>query len=98
MRHWWLLYDRVSPQCGIVGGYVYRGSAIPELQGVYLFSDFCSGFVWGLDAEAVAAGQPAVAQLLDAPQGFVSFGEDDAGELYLVALDGSIYRIAAEEA
>ena len=93
------LYDRVSPQCGIVGGYVYRGSAIPELQGVYLFSDFCSGFVWGLDADAVAAGQPAVAQLLlDAPQGFVSFGEDDAGELYLVALDGSIYRIAAEEA
>jgi hypothetical protein len=46
----------------------------------------------------VAAGQPAQASLLlDAPQGFVSFGEDDAGELYLVALDGSIYRIAAEE-
>ncbi len=93
------LYDRVSPQCGIVGGYVYRGSAIPELKGVYLFSDFCSGYVWGLDAAAVAAGQPAAAQLLlDAPQGFVSFGEDDAGELYLVALDGSIYRIAAEVA
>jgi glucose/arabinose dehydrogenase len=93
------VYERVSPQCGIVGGYVYRGTAIPELQGVYLFSDFCSGFVWGLDAAAVAAGQPVAAQLLlDAPQGFVSFGEDDAGELYLVALDGSVYRIAAEEA
>ena len=53
--------------------------------------------MWGLDAAAVAAGQDVVAQLLlDAPQGFVSFGEDDAGELYLVALDGSIYRIVAE--
>jgi hypothetical protein len=93
------VYDSVSPQCGVVGGYVYRGSDIPELQGVYLFSDFCSGYLWGIDADAVAAGGEAVAhQLLDAPQGFVSFGQDDAGELYLVALDGSIYRLAAEEA
>lgn len=92
-------YDKVSPQCGIVGGYVYRGTAIPELSGVYLFSDFCSGYLWGIDADAVAAGQPAVAHLLlDAAQGFVSFGEDDTGELYLVALDGSIYRIAEEAA
>ena len=44
------------------------------------------------------ASRPSAQLLLDAPQGFVSFGEDDAGELYLVALDGSIYRIAAEEA
>ena len=92
-------YDQVAPHCGVVGGYVYRGSAIPELDGVYLFSDFCSGFIWGLDADAVAAGEPAVAHvLLDAPQGFVSFGEDDDGELYVVALDGSIFRIEAEEA
>jgi glucose/arabinose dehydrogenase len=93
------VYDQVSPQCGIVGGYVYRGAAIPELDGVYLFSDFCSGSIWGLDVDAVAAGQEAPAHLLlDAPQGFVSFGEDDAGELYVVALDGSIFRLAAEEA
>lgn len=90
-------YDSVSPHCGIVGGYVYRGEAIPELTGVYLFSDFCSGFIWGIDAEAVARGEPAVAHvLLDAPERFVSFGEDDTGELYLVALDGNIYRIEAE--
>jgi len=90
-------YADVSPQCGVVGGYVYRGSAIPELDGVYLFSDFCSGFIWGLDAEAVAAGEEAVPHLLlDAPQGFVSFGEDDAGELYAAALDGSVYKLAAE--
>ena len=90
-------YDRVSPQVAITGGYVYRGEAIPELQGVYLFSDFRSGYLWALDAEAVYAGhEPSVQRLLDAPQGFVSFGEDDDGEVYLVALGGSIYRIGAE--
>jgi glucose/arabinose dehydrogenase len=90
-------YDQVSPQCGVVGGYVYRGQAIPELAGVYLFSDFCSGFIWGLDTRAPAEGEEEVAhQLFDAPQGFVSFGEDADGELYVVALDGSIYRLGAE--
>jgi glucose/arabinose dehydrogenase len=90
-------YDSVSPHCGVVGGYVYRGTAIPELEGVYLFSDFCSGFIWGIDADAVGRGEIALAhQLLDAPQRFTSFGEGENGELFLVALDGSIYRIEAE--
>ena len=90
-------YDKTPPQRAITGGYVYRGRSIPALEGIYLFSDFASGFIWGLDADAVAAGQPAVAyQLFDAPQGFVSFGEDDAGELFVVALDGSIYRLGVE--
>jgi len=90
-------YDSTRPQCGIVGGYVYRGEAIEDLEGVYLFSDRCSGNVWGLDADAVAAGEEALAHLLlDAPRGFVSFGEGNDGELYLVAVDGSLYRIEAE--
>lgn len=90
-------YDSTQPQCGVVGGYVYRGEVIPELEGVYLFSDRCSGFIWGLDAEAVAAGEPALAyQLLDAPQRFVSFGQGNDGELFLVALDGGVYRLEAE--
>lgn len=87
-------YDKVR---AITGGYVYRGGAIPELEGVYLFGDFASGAIWGLDAEAVAAGEPAVAeQLLEAPLGLVSFGEDDGGELYVISLDGSIFRINPE--
>jgi glucose/arabinose dehydrogenase len=90
-------YDKTPPQRAITGGYVYRGESFPALDGVYLFSDFASGFIWGLDADAVAAGQPAVAHLLlDAPQGFVSFGEDDAGELYVLSLGGSVYRIGTE--
>lgn len=92
------LYDKAPPHGGITGGYVYRGESMPDLRGVYLFSDFVSGYVWGIDADAVAAGQPAIAyQLLDAPQGIVSFGEDDDGELYAVAGDGSVYRIQLED-
>ena len=90
-------YDKVPPHRAVTGGYVYRGRSIPALDGVYLFSDFASGYVWGLDAEAVADGFDVPAHLLlDAPQGFVSFGEDDDGELYLVSLEGSVYRINAE--
>lgn len=90
-------YDQVPPHGGITGGYVYRGANIPELDGVYLFSDFVSGFIWGIDADAVAAGEPALAHVLfDAPKGLLSFGEDDDGEIYVVALDGSVYRIEAE--
>lgn len=92
-------YDQVPPHGGITGGYVYRGSSIPGLRGVYVFGDIISGFIWGLDAAAVAAGQPVTAHvLLDAPKGFVSFGEDDDGELYALTLDGSVYRIKSEDA
>jgi hypothetical protein len=78
----------------VTGGYVYRGQQMPELQGVYLFSDVASGYIWGLDADAVSEGFEVPAhQLLDAPDGIVSFGEDDDGELYVVSLDGTIFRI-----
>ena len=92
-------YDQVPPDCGVVGGHVYRGSAIPALVGAYVFSDTCSGIIRALDANAVRAGQPAtVFTLLDAPGGWRAFGVDDAGELYLTSLDGGVYRIEAESA
>jgi hypothetical protein len=78
----------------VTGGYVYRGELLPELKGVYLFSDVASGYIWGLDADAVSAGFEVPAHLLlDAPSGIVSFGEDDDGELYVVSLDGTIFRL-----
>ena len=87
-------YDKVSPHRGVTGGYVYRGELLPALEGVYLFSDVASGYIWGLDADAVGEGfEVSAHQLLDAPRGIVSFGEDDAGELYVVSLEGSIFRI-----
>jgi len=87
-------YDKVTPHRGVTGGYVYRGKVLQDLVGLYLFSDVASGFIWGIDADAVREGLDVPAhQLLDAPRGIVSFGEDDPGELYVVSLEGSIYRV-----
>ncbi|MER3418866.1 MAG: glucose dehydrogenase, partial [Chloroflexota bacterium] len=78
--------------CSVTGGYVYRGTAFPALGGVYLFGDYCSGRIWGL-----ASGGPdeqAPVLLLRSGRSISSFGEDDAGELYLTDLaDGSVWRV-----
>ncbi len=78
--------------CSITGGYVYRGQRLPELQGVYLYADFCSGRIWGLrwDGERVTEQ----AQLARAEFQIPSFGEDEAGEVYVLGFDGGIYRFA----
>ena len=79
--------------CSITGGYVYRGSALPSLAGTYLYADYCSGTIWGLDA---AATRPAPRILLEAGLAIASFGEDEAGELYVVDLAGGrVFRVTA---
>ncbi len=79
--------------CAITGGFVYRGSAIPGLAGTYLYSDSCSGRIWGLDA---AADAPQPRLLASSGASIVSFGEDDAGELYVADIaGGTISRIVA---
>ena len=84
--------------CSIVGGHVYRGSAQPALDGVYLFGDFCSGTIWGADADALVAGA-ADSVPIGAMRGtLVSFGADEAGELYVVDQGGSIFRVVTEAA
>ena len=78
----------------VTGGYVYRGSESPLLAGVYLFGDYCSGRIWGLAPDA--DGNWEVAQLARADLQLSSFGEDEAGELYLVDLGGGeLLKIAA---
>lgn len=79
--------------CSITGGYVYRGRALPQLNGVYVFGDFCSGVVWGLLRDSGGTWQQA--QLFSTPFRISSFGEDRAGELYLVDLSGGVYRLQA---
>lgn len=88
--------DHDEGACSGIGGYVYRGAAIPELRGTYFYSDFCGGFVRSLrysGGQVIQAREwPALA-----PGGSVcSFGEDGAGELYIVTLAGGIYRIVRE--
>ena len=75
----------------VTGGYVYRGSAIPALRGFYLFADYGSGRVWAMDGPAGARARvPGLDGRLSA---ISSFGQDARGELYIVSLRGSVYRI-----
>ncbi len=77
--------------CSVTGGYVYRGEAIPDLRGAYVFGDFCQGRV-----QAIVASEGALyasADLGVQVDSLVSFGEDATGELYALSLDGGVYRL-----
>jgi glucose/arabinose dehydrogenase len=87
-----LEYDH-SNGCSITGGYVYRGNVIPALQGHYFYADFCQGWVRSLRMEGGAVVEEVDWPTLR-PGGLVtSFGEDSAGELYLLTLDGGVFKI-----
>jgi len=80
-----------SQGCSVTGGYVYRG-AMPEWNGIYLYGDYCTGFIWGL-IRAVEGWQ---SQLLYSGVGpITSFGQDETGEIYLVLDSGQILRLTA---
>jgi glucose/arabinose dehydrogenase len=82
--------------CSVTGGYVYRGEAIGDLRGWYLFSDYCSGLLFGIRSDAEGVIGPRV--LLETGVSVSTFGEGRDGELYLADLNGgSIYRIVAGE-
>jgi glucose/arabinose dehydrogenase len=87
--------DRRDHGLSITGGYVYRGKALPQLAGVYVFGDYETGRIWGLREEGGRLA--AVAELIDVgaqPKlNIASFGEDAAGELYILAFDGQIYQL-----
>ncbi|HEY8135420.1 MAG TPA: PQQ-dependent sugar dehydrogenase [Candidatus Limnocylindrales bacterium] len=88
---------RHAQGCSITGGYVYRGSALPQLIGQYVFADYCSGRIWALDAAtALSAGSAEPTQYGKVPINPTSFGQDEAGELYLVDGAGGIYRLIVE--
>jgi glucose/arabinose dehydrogenase len=74
--------------CSITGGYVYRGKAIKNLVGGYLAADYCSGLVWAVNPETGEATEP-----MQSDASVSSFAEDAAGELYLIDLNGAIYKI-----
>ena len=79
--------------CSVTGGYVYRGSAIPDLVGTYLFADYCTGYLWGLTANG--DGSYSASGTLETGMTPSSFAQDASGELYFIDLAGAIYRIAA---
>ncbi|MBN8593522.1 MAG: PQQ-dependent sugar dehydrogenase [Anaerolineae bacterium] len=84
-------YDH-SQGCSVTGGYVYRGSRLPALQGVYFFADYCNGNI--RTAFRDASNRWVIAPFLNSGVALSSFGEDAAGELYINDLSGGrIFRL-----
>lgn len=81
--------------CSVTGGKVYRGEALPEWLGIYLYGDFCSGIVWGLFQDENGTWQAA--EMFRTNFQITSFGADARGEVYLLDRGGGIYRLTARE-
>ena len=82
-------------QCSVTGGYVYRGAANPAWDGVYFYGDYCSGDIWALGMAADGAWQNK--QVASVEGNLTSFGEDEAGELYAITMDGGVYRLVQDK-
>lgn len=83
-------YENEGDHCAVTGGHVYRGARAPSLVGVYLYADYCSGVVWGLWSEG---GRWVTRQLADTDLRISSFGEDEAGDVYVVDHGGDVHRV-----
>lgn len=75
----------------VTGGYVYRGQRAPSFYGVYIFADYESRRIWGLTQTNRRLLK--IREIGRAPQRIVSFGEDNAGEIYAVGYEGTIYHV-----
>ncbi len=87
-----------SEAASITGGYVYRGARLPDLHGEYVYGDYQSGKVWGLRHDGKKVTSHRV--LAETPLALVAFGEDGAGELYLIDYERSrqIHRLLPNDA
>ncbi len=84
-----------SQGCAVTGGYVYRGSALPDLQGVYFFSDYCFGTIWASYRDD--SGKWNTNVFLDTHLTVTSFGQDDDGELYVTTGGGgTVLKLVAK--
>jgi hypothetical protein len=90
-------YRHSAGRCSVTGGYVYRGSAISDLAGWYVFGDYCSGEVWAISS---SASRPASrVSLFGSGSGRLvsGFGQDSDGELYVMDQGhDAVYRIVAQ--
>jgi glucose/arabinose dehydrogenase len=86
--------------CSVTGGHVYRGDAMPGLVGWYVYADYCSDWIRAFPAHLAAEGRRVPERAVrefEGVQGIASFGEGARGELYVAALDGHVYEVAASE-
>ena len=77
-------------RCAVIGGFRYRGTLVPDLVGMYVYGDLCSGEVF---AATQSGGTWSSVVLKDTTFVISGFGEDEAGELYLTNLSGLVYRV-----
>ncbi len=84
--------------CAIIGGYVYRGNAIPELDGAYFFADFCSGMIrsirWKNRQLQEHWNWRPVLSPRNSVRRITSFGQDQAGELYILSQTGTVWKLS----
>lgn len=86
-------YAHTSGRCSVTGGYVYRGNSLTALRGQYLYGDYCTGEIWAIPS---TTANPPPQLLLNSPKWISSFGEDAAGEIYVVNhISGIVYRLVA---
>ena len=83
-------YDHSGSRCAIIGGYRYRGSRFPRMVGTYFYADLCTGQIYGATS---SAGAWTSTPLYTSAASVTTFGEDEAGELYVVHLGGTIHRL-----
>ncbi|MCY4158470.1 MAG: PQQ-dependent sugar dehydrogenase [Bacteroidetes bacterium] len=86
-------YDHTSGPASVTGGYVYQGPGVPDLTGWYIFGDYVDGRFWGLIYDGKQVSDTKL--LLDTFLSPTSFGIDHQGEVYVLAIDGRIYRFSA---
>jgi glucose/arabinose dehydrogenase len=88
------VYGHSGGRCSIIGGQVYRGSAIEGLDGTYLYGDHCTGEIRGLLARrGIVLDDAPLASV--AANSLVSFGQDEDGEIYVLSADGTLSKIVA---
>ena len=85
-------YTHAGGNCSITGGPVYRGARNPDLTGRYVFGDYCTGSVWALTYDGTTATRATLASV---GFGLIAFGEDAAGEVYLLNQGGAVQRFVA---
>lgn len=86
-------YDHGGGVCSVIGGYVYRGRRVPQIVGTYFYSDYCAGWLRSFRYQNGAVTEKR-SWNMESIGNVVSFGEDSAGELYIVSENGKIYRFA----
>jgi glucose/arabinose dehydrogenase len=79
--------------CSVTGGYVYRGKKIPGLRGWYLYTDYCNGALRAVKVDA--DGQVQQQDLGITASNVSSFGQDNAGELYVLSQSAGVFRVVA---